>query len=127
MRTCPSCGFENANSAKTWVVELGFALLELGRESDLLDMEHELGPQTPWRDAALAIGRGDLVHAADTLGTTGSTAFEAHARLRAAQRLSGEGRRSEAAEQLAGALSFYRGVDATARVREGEALLAAAS
>ncbi|MBA3434610.1 MAG: AAA family ATPase, partial [Actinobacteria bacterium] len=117
----------SAGLAGPWVVQLAFALLELGRASELLEREHELGAPTPWRDAALAIAHDDLIAAADTLAAIGSSAFEAHVRLRAAQRLSGEGRRAEAAAQLTSALSFYRGVGASAAVREGETLLAAAS
>ncbi len=109
------------------MVELAFALLEVGRESELLDGEHGLGPQTPWLDAAHAIGRGELAAAADLLAQIGSVTFEAHVRLRAAQRLSAEGKRAEAAEQLASALAFYRGVGASSAVRQGEAMLAAAS
>jgi hypothetical protein len=111
--------------AGPWVVWRAFALLELGRESEL--SRDELGMPTPWRDAALAIGHGDLVSAADILRAIGSVAFEAHVRLEAARRLTAEGRRAEAAAQLSGALSFYRGVGAARAVREGEALLAAAS
>ena len=87
----------------------------------------EHGPPSPWREAALAVARGDLVGAADLLRELGAATFEAHARLRAARRLAEEGRRAEASTQLSAALAFYRGVAATAAVREGEALLAAAS
>jgi class 3 adenylate cyclase len=110
-----------------WMIDLAFALLELGREAELAGEADELGPSTPWRDAALAVARGDLVGAADILEATGAVTLEAHARLRAAGRLAAERRHREAAEQLAAALAFYRGVGATAAVREGEALLAAAS
>jgi hypothetical protein len=48
-------------------------------------------------------------------------------RLRAARAAAVEGRRAEAAEQLAPALAFYREVGAGAYVREAEALLPAAS
>ena len=109
------------------VVVAAFALLELGREAELLGSVEELGSPTPWRDAALAVARGDLVGAADLLHELGAATFEAHARLRAARQLAEEGRRAEASTQLASALAFYRGVAATAAVREGEALLAAAS
>ena len=104
-----------------------FALLELGREAELLGSVEELGSPTPWREAALAVARGDLVGAADLLHELGAATFEAHARLRAARQLAEEGRRAEASTQLASALAFYRGVAATAAIREGEALLAAAS
>jgi class 3 adenylate cyclase/tetratricopeptide (TPR) repeat protein len=108
-----------------WVVGLAFALLELRRETEL-DPER-LGFDTPWRDVAAAVGRGELVSAADALEAIGAATYEAHARLRAAGRLSAAGQRADAEEQLARSLRFYRGVDATAAIREGEALLAAAS
>ena len=49
---------------------------------------------------------------------------QAEARLRAAERLVGEGRRAEGDEQVDRALAFYRSVGATYFVRECEALLA---
>ena len=52
---------------------------------------------------------------------------EADARLRAAEKLVGEGRSTEADEQLQRALAFYRSVGATRYVREAEALLTAAT
>jgi len=113
--------------AGAWVVDIAFALLELGREAELVAEGEGLGPRTPWRAAALAVGRGDLAGAADTLGTIGAATFEAHARLTVAGRLSAAEKRADAEGQLARALAFYRGVGATAAVREAEALLAAAS
>jgi tetratricopeptide (TPR) repeat protein len=110
-----------------WVVVVAFALLELGREGELGETVGEVGSPTPWREAALAVARGDLVGAADLFHELGAATFEAHARLGAARRFAEEGRRAEASMQLATALAFYRGVAATAAVREGEALLAAAS
>jgi class 3 adenylate cyclase/tetratricopeptide (TPR) repeat protein len=113
--------------AGPWVTELAFALHELGREAELAGPDERLGPAAPWRDAALAISRGDAVGAADILHDNGSVAFEAHARLCAARRLTAEGRHADAEAQLAPALAFYRSVGAPAAVREGEELLAAAS
>jgi hypothetical protein len=57
----------------------------------------------------------------------GAVSEEAYARLAAARMLIDEGRRHEADEQLGRALAFYRSVGAKRYVREGEALLAAAS
>jgi tetratricopeptide (TPR) repeat protein len=113
--------------AGSWVVELGLALLELGRESEILDGSFELGIATPWRQAAAEIGRGRLVEAATLLAATGSVTFESYVRHVAAQRLSAEGRHAEAARQLEPALEFYRRVGATAAIRDAETLLAAAS
>jgi hypothetical protein len=50
--------------------------------------------------------------------------YEAYVRLRAADALVAEGRRSEADEQLGRALAYYRAVGASFYVAQGEALLA---
>jgi class 3 adenylate cyclase/tetratricopeptide (TPR) repeat protein len=110
-----------------WIVDLALALVELGREHELLDHTSHLAISTPWLEAAREIARGQLVDAAVRLGTTGSVAYESSARLSAARRLSAEGRHAEAERQLTPALAFYRSVGASAAVREGESLLAAAS
>ena len=107
-----------------WIVIFALALLELGRNAELV--ADELGPRTPWREAAVAIGSGDITDAADILHSMGCVALEAHARLRAARQLARDGRRSEAASQLSVALAFYRGVGAAAAVRAAEELLPAA-
>ena len=116
-----------ANFDGPWVVDLALALLELGREAEVLEGDRRLGRGTPWRDAALAIGRGELEHASELLAATGSVVLEAETRLAAARRLSAEGRHAEAQRQLTPALAFYRSVGATGAIREGETLLAAAS
>ena len=112
--------------AGTWVVPAAVLAHDLGR-APILSPEAREGPSTPWADAALAIGTGDLAGAADILAGTGARPFEAAVRLRAARAAAAEGRRADAAGQLAPALAFYRKVGASAYVREAEALLAAAS
>ena len=74
-----------------------------------------------------AIAAGELERAAETLARIGARTYEADVWLRAARAAAAGGRRVEAAAQLAPALAFYRGVGASAFVREAEALLAAAS
>jgi class 3 adenylate cyclase len=118
---------EEPDLSGTWIVTLAFALLELGRGAELVEEELEADVRTPWWHAALAVARGDLVGAADLLQATGAMTFEAYARLRAAETFAAQRRRSEAAAQLDGALTFYRRVGATRYIREGEALLPAAS
>ena len=44
-----------APPAGSWVIVLAFALLELGREAEILRTLKELGPPTPWREAALTV------------------------------------------------------------------------
>jgi class 3 adenylate cyclase/tetratricopeptide (TPR) repeat protein len=121
--TLVEVGRATAGLAGGWVVELAFALLELGRERELEG--RELGPATPWRDAAEAIANDELVRCADTLAVIGSAAWEAQGRLWAARRLSSRGLLADFQAQLASALAFYRLVGASRAVREGEALLAA--
>jgi hypothetical protein len=104
-----------------------FALLELGRRHDI-PRQVALGRTTnPWHDTVRAMGAGELVGAADILGGIAGRSFEAHLRLRAAAELRSRGRVGDADTQLRRALAFYRGVRATAAIREGEALLAVAS
>jgi tetratricopeptide (TPR) repeat protein len=116
---------------------LGFAANDLpslawvavahGRESELIEVIERESFVSPWLRATAAVLAGDFRAAADTFAEMGSPAPEAFFRLRAAERLVGEGRRAEADEQLRPALAFYRGVGATRYVREGEALLAASA
>ena len=70
---------------------------------------------------------GDFAAAATSYANLGLQTYEARARLRVASDLVAAGRRPEADAQLARALAFYRSVGATRYIREGEALLAAAS
>jgi class 3 adenylate cyclase/tetratricopeptide (TPR) repeat protein len=111
-----------ANSAERAV----WALLDLGYVGPLLE-QLERAIAVPWTDASKAIAGGDLVAAAEIYRDIGALPWEAEVRLRAAKQLVADGRRSEADEQLARALAFYRSVGATRYIREGEALLAAAS
>ena len=67
------------------------------------------------------------LRAADVLEEIGYRPGEAYARLRAAKQLVEEGRRAEADVELQHSLAFWREVDATRYVREGEALLAASA
>ena len=62
--------------------------------------------------------------AAEIYDEAGSLPDAAFARLRAAEALIVDGRRVEGDPELQRALAFYRSVDATACIREGEALLA---
>ena len=83
--------------------------------------------QTRWSVAFLAVLDREFETAASLFLELGALNFEADARLRSAEKLVAEGRRSEAGEQLEKALAFYRSVGATRYIREGEELLAAAS
>ena len=94
-----------------WVVILAFALLELGREAELVERIEGLGPPTPWREVALAVARGDLVGAADLLHERRSSDIRgarAVARRAAARRGGSSGRGEHAARLSARLLSRYR-------------------
>jgi tetratricopeptide (TPR) repeat protein len=95
---------------------------ELGEDGDRI-----LSPRRhpAWAEAARSYFARDFTGAADQYETIGSLTDEAEARLRAARHLTESGRPDKAAEQLERALRFYRSVEATRFVREGEALLAA--
>ena len=106
--------------ANRWAVSLAFTLDDLGRPADASAMLLQLATPTVWRKAALAYSAGDRVGAADILAGMGNHTDEAYARLRAAEEGGG-------AQQLNRALTFYRGVGATAFVHRVEALLPASA
>lgn len=106
-------------------VLLAHALVELGRAAEL--SKFGIVRERPWQRAATAIVEGNPDLDADELAAMGAKSFEAQARLEAARIAREAGRTADAESQLAEALPFYRGVGAKAAIREGEALLAAAS
>ena len=97
-----------------------------GEQSELPRTHRESRVKTPWRRAAAAYVSGDFLGLPRTRSAMGALPEEAQARLRAAETFVREGRRAEADEELQRSLAFWRSVGATAYVREGEALLAAA-
>ena len=104
--------------------DLAVVLPALGRRSDLLALLDQAVP-TLWTKAARFWAEGDLIGAADIYSEMGSRPDEALARLRAARVLFDAERLGEARAQLEQSLAFYRSVDASHYVREGEAFLAA--
>jgi class 3 adenylate cyclase/tetratricopeptide (TPR) repeat protein len=104
---------------------LAWVAQKLGRSEEVLAAVEDERLEAPWLLAARAITAGDFARAADIFGAMGDASLEAFYRLRAAEALLGKGRRAEADEELRPALAFYRSVEATRYVREGEALLAA--
>jgi tetratricopeptide (TPR) repeat protein len=100
--------------------------VDLDRADAFLDAIATLGKETPWIDAARSYARGEFAAAAAVYADMGSMPDAAYANLRAAQALVEQGRR-DADVPLQAALAFYRSVGAMRYVREGEALLAAAS
>jgi tetratricopeptide (TPR) repeat protein len=101
--------------------------VDLDRTGAFLRAIAALGKQTPWIEAARAYAEGHFGSAAATYGRIGSAPDAAYAYLRAAKALVEAGRGPEADAPLREALAFYRSVGAARYMREGEALLAAAS
>ncbi|HSB40139.1 MAG TPA: AAA family ATPase, partial [Gaiellaceae bacterium] len=90
--------------------ELAAALVELGREDELVELLDALRQHNRWFDAARAYAGGDPANAADLYAEIGSSPAEAWARLRAAEALED---RDDAEAQRRRALAFYRSVGAT--------------
>jgi class 3 adenylate cyclase len=108
------------------LLRLAWTAALLGRGDDLFDaLAGEW--ESKWLESARAFAGGDLALAADLCAEMESRPDEAYVRLRLAERLAADGRRVEADEELQRALAFWRSVGATRYIREGEALLAAAS
>jgi hypothetical protein len=109
-------------SAPEWVPRAIWALVELGLHDELrrlLDVRRA----SLWLDAARAELDDDIIGAAETFHAIGAAPYEAETRLRASVRFVAEGRPTEANEQLERGLTFWRSIDATRYVREGEQLL----
>ena len=113
--------YEDSTRGGELAVHGTLAALELGR--DPMPFSAKAASRSPWVEAADAIASGNLATAADALERIGARSYEAHVRLRLAERLLADGRRAEASTELGVALAFYRGVGATLMVREAEALL----
>jgi class 3 adenylate cyclase len=126
-----TCALELSRAAELRTDELATAarpvLEEAGDRAFSLNAFAAAGVQTRWTSAALAALRGDFAAAAELFDEIGDREWEALARLCAAEQLVAEGRRAEADDQLRRSLAFWRSVGATRYVRQGEALLAAAS
>jgi tetratricopeptide (TPR) repeat protein len=115
-------------SREVWVFDaLAWYAEELDCVSSIAERIENQQRTTRWTDAARAILEKNFAGAADVYFEIGDLLEEAFARLRSAEQLAAEGRRAEADEQLQRSLAFWRSVGATRYVRQGEALLAAAS
>jgi hypothetical protein len=109
-----------------WPGDLAVVLQALGRGSELAEFASGAAP-TPWLQAAIAFAGDEFEQATDVYAELGSLPDEAFARLRAAKQLVAGGRQIEASKQLERALVFFREVEASAYLREAEALLAASA
>jgi tetratricopeptide (TPR) repeat protein len=106
--------------------DMGIAWLDiLGPESWRACYDRDDSEPTVWREGVRALVDEDYARAIEVYESTGAVTDVAAAQLYAARKLVESGRRAEADLYLQPALSFYRSVRATPRVRQGEALLAA--
>jgi class 3 adenylate cyclase/tetratricopeptide (TPR) repeat protein len=115
------------HAARPPAIDLAWAADQLQNSARVRTWTQSIAYRSLWSEAALAILDGELERAADLFSRIGALPDEAYSRLRAAERHAAAGRRAEADEQLHRALVFWRSVGATRYIREGEALLAAAS
>jgi tetratricopeptide (TPR) repeat protein len=106
-----------------WIVPAALVFMEVGRDKEILALA---GGELPsrWIQAARSWASRDVPGAADRFAEIGSAPDEAYARARHAELLIAEGRRAEAEPFLSRALELYRGMGATALIRETERLLA---
>ena len=84
-------------------------------------------PPSPGLAAMLAVLEGNFFEAAEGYAAASLLLFEAEARLRLAEQLVADGRRSEADGEISKALAFYRPNGATLFVEWGERLLSEAA
>jgi class 3 adenylate cyclase/tetratricopeptide (TPR) repeat protein len=106
-----------------WIVPAAIVMSAVGRAEEILALGGQELPSR-WIHAARLWAAGEVADAADLFHEIGSAGDEAHARVVEAQRLAGTGRRAEAEPFLSRALELYRGMGATAFIREAELLLA---
>jgi len=105
------------------LVGVAWVFRDLGREHEFAEAVLDADPiRSPWNDAARAICDGELTRAADIIDEIGHTAGAAYARLRAAEALAAADQEAAAAAQRAQAEAFYRTVEATHFVGNGDAL-----
>jgi tetratricopeptide (TPR) repeat protein len=104
---------------------LAFVASEVGVEGELRALVDCAPAENRVAPALRALLDRDYVTAAEVFRDLELRPAEAHARLRAAERLRAEGRHVEADEQLTAALAFFRSVAASRYVGQGEALVAA--
>ena len=103
------------NMAHDWFPEVAVVLAGLARPNEIEATAEESSAPTVWRDAGLAIGRGDLQAAAEIFGRMGARSFEAETIVLAAE----HGLDAD----LPKAIEFFREVGARAYLAKAESLL----
>jgi class 3 adenylate cyclase len=112
-------------TAPDWSGDLAVVLQALGRGAELVELLADAKTPTGWFEAASALAAGEFQRAADHYHQIQAQPDATFARLQAAKQLTAAGRRVEANLQLSQALAFYRQVNATGYLREGETLFTA--
>ncbi|HEY6068850.1 MAG TPA: AAA family ATPase, partial [Gaiellaceae bacterium] len=108
-----------------WMLsDFAWAAPAIGRRDEARRLLEAAPAVTPYGKAARALLNGDYASAAGVFRELGERENEALARLRAAEKLVGEGRPDAAAQLLEDALDFFRSVGATRYIAEADALLA---
>jgi hypothetical protein len=110
------CRRYSLHIAHDWFTDVAIVLAGLGLSSELEIVADSVPTPTPWREAGLALGRGDAPTAVEIFGEMGARPFEAEARLIAA----GEGIDAD----LRAAIAFFKDVGAVGYLAEAERLLA---
>lgn len=100
------------NMAQDWFPEVAVVLAGLDRSSAVAGTAAESPTPTRWRDAGLAIGRGDLQAAAEIFARMGARPFEAEMVARAAA--------NGLDVDLPKAIEFFRKVGASAYLADAE-------
>jgi class 3 adenylate cyclase/tetratricopeptide (TPR) repeat protein len=118
-----SVGPEPVMDWSWWIVPAAMVLTEVGRGAEILALGGD-DLRSRWIQAARLWASGDHAGAAERFDEIGSAPDEAYARVKEAERLIAAGRRAEAEPFLSRALELYRGMGATAFIREAERLLA---
>jgi class 3 adenylate cyclase/tetratricopeptide (TPR) repeat protein len=110
------CRREPLAIAHDWFPEVTVVLAGLDRPTELEVVAESVPTPTPWRDAGLALGRGDPLEAAEILGRIGSRPLEAEAQVLAAK--------TGLDIDLGAAIEFFEEVGASADLAEAESLVA---
>jgi class 3 adenylate cyclase len=99
-----------------WFPEIAVVLSGLDRPAELETVAESVSTPTPWRDAGLALGRGDTLAAAEIFRRIGARPLEAEALVLAAK--------TGLDADLGAAIEFFHEVGASADLAEAESLLA---
>jgi class 3 adenylate cyclase len=110
------CRREPLAIAHDWFPEIAVVLTGLDRLSELEAVAKSVPTPTPWRDAGLALGRGDPLRAAALFRRIGARPLEAETLVLAAK--------NGLDADLGAAIEFFQEVGASADLAEAESLLA---